>query len=71
MRLICLITAALILVMPRPSFAQEWIQYVSRADFFAVNFPGQPKVQDITYPTEYGRRAKAGVPKHAYVKTKE
>ena len=53
MRLICVTTAALILAMAGPSFAQEWIQYASRTDFFAVNFPGEPKVQDITYPTEY------------------
>ena len=54
MRRISVITAALILVICRPSFAQEWIQYASRTDFFGVNFPGEPKVQDITYPTEYG-----------------
>ena len=54
MRLICIATTALVLVMPGPSFAQEWIQYVNRTDFFAVNFPAEPKVQDITYPTEYG-----------------
>ena len=46
--------AALVLSISRPSFGQEWIEYASRADFFSVNFPGQPKVQDITYPTEYG-----------------
>jgi len=40
--------------MSGPSFAQEWIQYASRTDFFGVNFPGEPQVQDITYPTEYG-----------------
>ncbi len=27
--------------------AQEWIQYGSKADLFAVNFPGEPKVEDI------------------------
>ena len=37
----------------RPSFAQEWIQYASKADLFGVNFPVEPKVQDITYATEY------------------
>jgi hypothetical protein len=54
MRLIPVSTAALILFMSGPSLAQEWIQYSARADFFNVNFPGEPKVQDITYPTEYG-----------------
>jgi hypothetical protein len=54
MRRICLLTAALILLISRASFCQEWTQYSSRADFFAVDFPGEPKVQDIDYQTEYG-----------------
>ena len=53
MRLIPLIAAALSLFLSGPSFAQEWIDYASRADFFGVNFPGEPKVKDITYRTEY------------------
>src|SRR6266850_2572726 len=53
MRRISLITAALILVMAGPSLAQEWMDFTSRTDFFHVNFPGEPKVKDITYPTEY------------------
>jgi len=53
MRLISVSAAAFIVLLSGPSFAQEWIQYQSRADFFGVNFPGEPKVQDITYPTEY------------------
>src|SRR6266568_4003550 len=53
MRLIPLIAAALSLFLSGPSFAQEWIDYSSRADFFGINFPGQPKVKDITYRTEY------------------
>ena len=36
-----------------PGFAQGWIDYVNRADLFAVNFPGEPKVQDTTYRTQY------------------
>jgi len=54
MRLVRLIPAALILFVSGPSFAQEWIEYYSRADFFLVNLPGQPVVRDITYPTEFG-----------------
>ena len=53
MRLIPSIAAALVLLISGPSFAQDWIDYSSRVDLFSVNFPGQPKVQDITYPTEY------------------
>jgi hypothetical protein len=33
---------------------EEWIEYVSRADFFSVNFPAQPQVRDTTFATEYG-----------------
>jgi hypothetical protein len=52
MRLIPLAAVALVLAISGPSFAQEWITYSSRADFFSVNFPGQPKVQEITYVSE-------------------
>ncbi len=53
MRLIPLVPA-LILLMSGPSIAQDWVEYASRADMFTVNFPSQPKVQDITYRTEFG-----------------
>jgi len=53
MRLIPLVLTAIILFFPGPSFAQEWKDYVSRADFFSISFRGEPQVQDITYPTEY------------------
>jgi hypothetical protein len=54
MRLIPLVSAALVLSMSGPAFAQGWIQYVSLEDSFNVNFPSEPEVRDITYPTEYG-----------------
>ncbi len=54
MRVSPLATVAFVLCLSGPSFAQEWIEYVSREDFFAVNFPAQPAVRAITYPTEYG-----------------
>ena len=34
--------------------AQEWSTYTNRLDRFEVNFPGQPKVEDIKWPSEYG-----------------
>jgi hypothetical protein len=37
-----------------PTFAQEWATYTNRVDQFEVNFPGQPKVDEITWPSEYG-----------------
>jgi hypothetical protein len=55
MRLMPLVSAAaLILLVSAPASAQEWVEYSSRSDFFTVNFPAQPTVRDITYPTEYG-----------------
>jgi hypothetical protein len=55
-------TAALILCLSGPSFAQEWIQYASKADLFGVNFPVEPKVQDIAYATEFEIK----LPGHVY-----
>ena len=53
MRLNALAVAALVLLGSGPSLAQDWIEYASRVDLFTVNFPGQPNVREITYPTEY------------------
>ena len=49
-----MIAAALILLISAPSFAQEWVEYASQPDFFSINFPTDPKIENITYPTEYG-----------------
>ena len=54
MRRISVTAATLMLLMSRPSFAQEWIQYASKADLFGVNFPVEPKVQQTPYATEFG-----------------
>src|SRR6266849_2212923 len=62
MRRISVVVAAFILCVSGPSFAQEWIQYASRADLFGVNFPSEPKVQDIAYATEFG----ITLPGHVY-----
>jgi hypothetical protein len=56
MRLIrlVLVLAAFALCVSGPASAQDWIEYISKADFFSVNFPGEPKVQEIKYRSEYG-----------------
>lgn len=54
MRIIRWVPAALILFIAAPSFAQDWIDYEDRVERFRVNFPGQPKVQDIQYPSAEG-----------------
>ncbi len=50
-----LISAALTLFLSAPLFAQgvTWAEYTSRQDFFSISFPGEPTVDEITYPTEY------------------
>ncbi|HYR89345.1 MAG TPA: hypothetical protein VE422_35040 [Terriglobia bacterium] len=53
MGVISLVATTLVLLISVPSFAQEWIEYENRADFFAVSLPGQPNVKDITFTTEY------------------
>ncbi|HYR82923.1 MAG TPA: hypothetical protein VE422_02475 [Terriglobia bacterium] len=54
MRLIPLMATVLVLSASGPSFAQEWIEFASRADRFTCNFPSQPKVTETTYRSEYG-----------------
>jgi hypothetical protein len=44
------------------AFAQEWIQYASKADLFGVNFPAEPKVEDISFTSEFG----ITLPGHVY-----
>ena len=44
-----------------PAFAQDWIDYVNRAERFSVNFPRQPAVQEITYTSQRGRMLPARV----------
>jgi hypothetical protein len=52
-RLNPLIAAAFCLFISYSVFSQTWIEYDNRADFFSINLPGEPKVRDITYRTEY------------------
>jgi len=33
---------------------QEWSTYSNRVDRFEVNLPGQPRVEDVKWPSEYG-----------------
>ena len=53
MRRMSLATAVALVALASPAFAQEWVQFVSQKDFFGVNFPVEPKQQDITYTTGY------------------
>lgn len=54
MRLSPLMSAALVLCMSGPAFAQEWVEYANKQDGFKANFPGEPKVTETTWKSEYG-----------------
>jgi len=57
------LSAVAILLLACPTaFAQEWIEYASKADLFAINFPSEPKSQDITFKSEFG----ISLPGHVY-----
>jgi hypothetical protein len=54
MRPVAAMLVAVVLFVSTPVFAQEeWTEFVSREDGFRVDFPGQPKVQDTTFTSEY------------------
>jgi hypothetical protein len=67
-RLTPIIATVLVLFLAGPSFAQEsqeWIDFTSAEDHFTANFPGQPKVTNTTYKSEYG----ADLPARVYSAT--
>jgi hypothetical protein len=43
----------LALSMAAPAAAQEWTEYTSVQDGFRVDFPGQPKISEMTWTSEY------------------
>lgn len=43
-----------VLISSSLAVAQGWIDYISRVDRFSVNFPGEPTVETISWPGEYG-----------------
>jgi len=43
------------------AFAQEWREFVSKADLFGCNFPGEPQVTETVWETEYGASLPARV----------
>jgi hypothetical protein len=53
MRLISLVPAGLIVLATAPALAQQPIDYTSKTDFFSINMPAEPKVQDIMWDDEY------------------
>jgi len=56
MRISSLMTGLCALLLAQPALAQEWVEYVNRADRFTVPAPGEPKVATITWDSEYGAK---------------
>jgi len=54
--------ATLVLLMSGAAIAQEWAEFVDRADHFTVNFPGDPQKTDTTFKTAKGTT----LPGHVY-----
>ena len=59
--ILLLVSLPVALLTSGPSFAQDWIKYVDRAERFIVNFPVEPEVSDIAYQSEYGATLPARV----------
>jgi len=53
MRLMPLISSALVLALSGTSFAQEWTEFVSKEEHFTITFPGQPKVTETTWTSQF------------------
>ena len=51
----------LVLFMAAPAVAQEWAEYQNIPDGFKVDFPGQPKMTETTWQTQFGYTAPAHV----------
>jgi hypothetical protein len=63
MRFASLVASLLLVGLSTSAMAQaEWAEFVDRADHFTVNFPGDPKVDTITYKTAKG----TSLPAHVY-----
>ena len=54
MRLIRLMLVAFVLCTPSAALSQDWSDFMSTEDRFSITFPGQPSVQEIKWPSEYG-----------------
>jgi hypothetical protein len=56
MRVIGLTAALCALLLSQSASAQEWTEYVNKADFFSVPAPGEPTTETITWDSEYGAK---------------
>ena len=52
--MVSIMSLAVVLAISATAFAQEWDDFASREDRFAVNFPGQPAITRSTWTTQVG-----------------
>src|SRR4026207_1312401 len=53
MRLLPLLSSALVLALLGASFAQDWNEFSSREDRFTIIFPGKPEITETTWVSQY------------------
>ena len=56
MGITAVLTALCAVLLASPVVAQEWTEYMNSVDRFTVPAPGQPKVETITWDSEYGAK---------------
>jgi len=54
MNTIRLLLAACSLTVFGFASAETWTNYTDQSQFFSVNFPGEPEIREVPYPSEYG-----------------
>ena len=61
MRVSPVVSVALILFISGSAFAQDYVEYKSQQDRFTNNFPGDPKITDTVFVSQFGHRLPARV----------
>lgn len=66
-----LLAATSILILPSSSFAQSWIEYSDPNEYFGVNFPSQPEIEEFSFDSDFnavypGRRYTVEVGESTY-----
>jgi hypothetical protein len=62
MRVNLIAVAVLVFCMASPAVAQEWTEFVNQEDRFSTVFPGEPRITETTYTSQFG----AELPARAY-----
>ncbi len=54
MRVSTIVFAMVGMLIAFPAAAQGWIEFVDRDEFFGINLPHEPSVENTTYSSEFG-----------------